>query len=127
VRPDTESAAAFFAGFVAGEGTFTATRGRRFLFAVGLGGVDGAMCEHLRDFFGCGSVHRAPRRKPHYDDEVTFAVRALPDLVERVVPFMDEHLAPSYKCDQYLRWRADLLDYWEHRARRPSRRGSRQP
>jgi hypothetical protein len=127
VPPATEPGAAFVAGFVTAEGSFISTKPNRFGFAVGLGGVDGAMCEQLREFFGCGSVHRAPRRKPHYDDEVTFAVRALPDLVELVIPFMDEHLAPSYKRDQYLRWRADLLDYWEHRARRPARRVSRRP
>jgi hypothetical protein len=38
--------------------------------------------------------------------------------VEVVVPFMDEHLPPSHKRGQYLAWRAELVDYWEHRARR---------
>jgi hypothetical protein len=45
-------------------------------------------------------------------------VRALPDLVEVIVPFMDEHLAPSYKRIQYEAWRPALLGYWEHRAKR---------
>jgi hypothetical protein len=40
------------------------------------------------------------------------------DLGEVVVPFMDEHLPPSHKREQYLVWRAQSLDYWEHRARR---------
>jgi hypothetical protein len=31
---------------------------------------------------------------------------------------MDEHLPDSHKRTQYLVWRAQLLDYWEHRARR---------
>jgi hypothetical protein len=47
-----------------------------------------------------------------------FAVNALPDLVEVVVPFMDEHLPPSHKREQYQLWRADLLEYWEHEAKR---------
>jgi hypothetical protein len=34
------------------------------------------------------------------------------------VPFMDAHLPPSYKREQYLAWRGRLLDYWEHRAKR---------
>ena len=34
------------------------------------------------------------------------------------MPFMDEHLPPSHKREQYLVWRAQLLDYWEHQARR---------
>jgi hypothetical protein len=31
---------------------------------------------------------------------------------------MDEHLPPSYKRDQYLRWRVELVTYWEDKARR---------
>ncbi len=76
------------------------------------------MCEALRDFFGCGSIVDAPRRKPHYDDESAFVVQSLRSLVEVVVPFMDEHLPPSYKRQQYLAWTARLLDYWEHKAKR---------
>lgn len=105
------------AGFVAGEGCFTATS-RRFAFSVGLGRVDRGMCEALQHFFGCGSIVDSPRRKPHYDDESTYIVRSLPALLEIVVPFMDEHLPPSYKRIQYESWRAALLDYWEHRAKR---------
>ena len=65
-----------------------------------------------------GNVRLYPRRKPHYDDEVVFAVRKLRDLVEVVVPFMDVYLPPSYKRQQYLEWRATLLHHWEHRAKR---------
>jgi hypothetical protein len=58
------------------------------------------------------------RRRPHYDDEVAFVVTRLRDLVEVVVPFMDDHLPVSHKRVQYEAWRADLLAYWEHQARR---------
>jgi hypothetical protein len=34
------------------------------------------------------------------------------------VPFMDVHLPPSYKREQYLEWRVRLLHFWEHRYRR---------
>jgi hypothetical protein len=30
-----------------------------------------------------------------------------------IVPFMDEHLPPSYKRQQYDEWKRQLLDYWE--------------
>jgi hypothetical protein len=72
----------------------------------------------LHQFFAVGHVRRYTRRKAHYDDEVHYCVRKLRDLVEVVVPFMDEHLPPSYKHQQYERWRAKLLDHWAHRARR---------
>jgi hypothetical protein len=71
--------------------------------------------------FGVGHLVRSPRRKPHYDDEVQFFVASTRELVEVVVPFMDVHLPESYKREQYLEWRARLLDYWQYRYRR--RRG----
>ena len=117
--PATE-VADFLGGFVAAEGCFTHS-GRRFRFAVQLGAVDGGMCGVFADVLGCGTIHRYPRRRPHYDDEVVFAVQSLADLVEVVVPFMDVHLPASYKRVQYLAWRAELLDAWEHRSRRPRR------
>lgn len=110
--------AAFLAGFVVAEGCFTRNGEKRFLFAVGLGSSDGEFCRALPALLGVGSVHTHPRRQPHYQDEVTYAVRALPDLIEVVVPFMDEHLPPSHKREQYHAWRADLMEYWETKARR---------
>lgn len=76
------------------------------------------MCHALQAFFGVGNVYEYRRRRDHYDDEVVFSVQSLRDLVEVIVPFMDEHLRPSYKREQYDAWRAELLDYWEHRAKR---------
>jgi hypothetical protein len=113
----TESVAAFLAGFTAAEGSFFVS-GRRFTFSVGLGASDIAMCTLFRDFLGRGSVSRSPRRQPHYDDECAFMIQSLQDHVEVTIPFMDEHLPVSYKREQYLVWRAALLEYWEHRAKR---------
>lgn len=118
VRRDTDLSSVV-AGFVAAEGCFTGTSDdRRFVFSVGLGASDIGMCEMLLAFFGVGSITYFPRRKPHYDDEVAFFVGSARELVEVVVPFMDEHLSASYKRVQYLEWRARLLDHWDHRARR---------
>jgi hypothetical protein len=119
VRPAIEDAAAFLGGFVAAEGSFNASGDPpRFSFTVGLSASDSGSCVAFRDFLGVGRVHWSPRRKPHYDDEVTFAVQSLRELVETVVPFMDEHLPVSYKREQFVAWRERLLDYWEHRAKR---------
>ena len=118
MRPATEHIADFIGGFVAAEGCFTGDGDRRFRFNIGLGACDYGMCELVHAFFGVGYLTRSARRKPHYDDEVQFTVQAARELVEVVVPFMDVHLPPSYKREQYLVWRAQLLDYWEHRFRR---------
>ncbi len=88
------------------------------MFEVGLGASDREMCEVLQTFLGVGHIYDSPRRRPHYDDESSFRVQALPELLDVVVPFMDAHLPPSYKREQYLAWRERLLDYWEHRAKR---------
>ena len=77
-----------------------------------------ALVDLFHEFFGCGTAPGIDGRRPHFDDEVVFVVRRMRDLVEVVVPFMDDHLPPSYKRDQFERWRAHLLDHWDHRARR---------
>jgi hypothetical protein len=119
VQPAIDALAQFLGGFVAAEGTFGSGGIQpRFRFAVGLGAIDASICELFHQFLDVGHVYWSPRRKSHYDDEVTFAVQAMADLIEVVVPFMDEHLPVSYKRQQYLAWRAELLDYWEHHARR---------
>lgn len=116
MSPATELAA-YIAGFAIAEGTFIRSS-NRFAFAVSLGAADHMMCLLLRDYFGVGRVRTYPRRRDHYDDEVVFSVQSLRDLVEVIVPFMDEHLRPSYKREQYDAWRAELLAHWESKAKR---------
>jgi LAGLIDADG endonuclease len=118
VKPGGELAA-FIGGFVTAEGTFVCGGPRSaFAFAVGLGAADSATCELLLNWFEVGRLQRHERRKPHYDDEVAFTVRRFHDLIDIVIPFMDEHLPRSYKRQQYEAWRAQLLDYWENTAKR---------
>jgi len=113
----TDTRAAYFSGFVCAEGSFIRS-GNSFRFAVSLGATDAASCSQLADFLSVGTITTSRRRRAHYDDEVSYHVQALPDLIDVVVPFMDTHLPASYKRDQYLVWRAALLDYWELDARR---------
>jgi hypothetical protein len=116
---EIQSEAAWIGGFVAAEGTFVRTgAGRKFSFGVALGALDSESCDRLHAFFGAGSIVRSVRRRDHYDDEVQFQVRSLKDLVHIVIPFMDAHLPPSYKREQYLQWKLELLHYWDKGARR---------
>lgn len=107
----------FFGGFIAGEGYLRAGV-TSFDCTVALGGRDAAMCHELHAFLGVGHVRRYPRRRDGYDDEVVWTVRSLRQLVQVVVPFLDEHLPASHKREQYLAWRTALLAYWDGRARR---------
>jgi hypothetical protein len=115
---ETDAAAPFAAGFIAAEGTFLRTAKPSFSCVVALGATDRCGVELLHDYFGVGHVRWFPRRKPHYDDEVRWTVKALRDLTGVIVPFMDVHLPVSYKRAQYLEWWSALLDCWEHGARR---------
>lgn len=117
MQPATDLAA-FAGGFVAAEGCFTGTGQSRFRFAVHLGASDGDMCWAFLAWLGVGPVYTYARRKAHFDDETVYSVNSIPDLVEVVVPFMDEHLPFSYKRKQYEVWRATLLEYWELKAKR---------
>lgn len=117
MRPAGETAA-FVGGFVAAEGCFLHVAPRRFAFAIALGATDERLCRWLPAVFGVGTTTLRARRREHYQDEITYRVDSLIDLVEVIVPFMDEHLPPSHKRRQYLVWRTALLDYWEHGARR---------
>ena len=117
--PPVTDVAAFVAGIVVGEGTFVASGSPpKFRFAVALGAQDTETCRRLHAFFGVGSLNNAARRRPHYDDEVIFAVQSLRDHLAVTIPFMDEHLPESHKRQQYMVWRAALLEYWEHHAKR---------
>jgi len=93
VQPDTDALAAFLGGFVAAEGCFSGTaKGNRFILEVSLGASDRAMCEIVADFLGVGHIYDSSRRQAHYDDEAAYQIQSLRDLVEVVVPFMDDHL-----------------------------------
>jgi len=119
VRPATDQLSDFVAGFVAAEGTFFRSGiPPKFAFAVGLGAADAESCEQLRSFFGVGHVTRSARRKPHYDDEVTFSIQSMRDHLAVTIPFMDAHLPESHKRAQYLAWKAELLAYWDRSAKR---------
>lgn len=83
-----------------------------------MAGIDHGMVEFAAEVLGVGRVYSYPRRQPHFHDESIFAVRPIRELAEVVVPFMDVHLPPSKKRQQYLAWREQLLAHWEHDARR---------
>lgn len=114
--PDTDTRA-YLGGFTAAEGYFGRTSDA-FAFRVAVGSKDIGMCELLRETLGVGRVYAYPPRREGYEGSAVFGVRSHPDLVNVVVPFMDKFLIESYKRQQFMVWRAALLDFWEHRAKR---------
>lgn len=114
--------AAWLGGFVAAEGNFgvyqSGHSSKKFVFKVELGARDPLPLEQLRRVLKVGRIEYLGRRKDHYDAAARFRVISLRDQVSVIVPFMDEHLPPSFKRQQYLAWREELFDYWEHHAKR---------
>ncbi len=119
MKPATKTRLDFLGGFVSGEGYF-GIHGNppKFRFAIGLGAQDYDICIVFQETLGVGRVYWYERRKIHYDDEVSFVVQSLKELIYTIVPFMDDHLPASYKRVQYEAWRKELLNYWETRARK---------
>lgn len=116
MRPVGELAA-FLGGFAAAEGCFNRNKAK-FRFAISLGASDEGMCQVWASTLRVGSIYTYARRMEHYDDETVFVVQSLSDLVNTVVPFMDAHLPRSHKRRQYLKWKRELLSYWEQDAKR---------
>jgi hypothetical protein len=50
-----------------------------------------AALDLIRNFFGCGRVICNPRRDNHREALARYSVKARRDLVEKVIPFFDEH------------------------------------
>ena len=104
-------------GFVDGEGCFSIgfvrqpdRPGRRGYttgfqvsheFAV-TQGVSGVAClDHLRDFFGVGSVIPNRRYDNHREDMLRYAVRRRNDLLETIIPFFRGHPMLSPKQQNF--------------------------
>jgi hypothetical protein len=115
-------------GFVDGEGCFSVGfvrqdgGGRRrgyklgyqviHRFAVVQGARSRACLEELREFFGAGRVYGNPRRHNHRDDLVQYIVDRRADLVERIIPFFEEHplrTAKRYDFEKFAQvvWMVD--------------------
>lgn len=93
----------------------------RFVFKVELADDDRVTCDLLRTFLGVGTVRWYPRRAERFKDVVVYALSARADLVDRVIPFMDSHLPPCHKRQQYDVWRDALL------TQEPGRRAGGRP
>lgn len=118
VPPATELAA-YVGGFTAAEGCLVCTEGgTRFSFAVGLSASDLVSCELLLAYLGVGASTGHLDGRPTRTMPLVSPSAPCLSWCTSLVPFMDEHLAPSYKRVQYEEWRAELLEYWEHRAKR---------
>jgi hypothetical protein len=101
-------------GFVDGEGCFSVgfvrqlggvrRRGYRtgwqvaHEFAVAQGASSIGCLYELRSFFGVGAVFANARHDNHREPMHRFVVRRRADLLERVIPFFEEHPLRSSKC-----------------------------
>ena len=88
-------------GFTDGEGCFsasvfrnkTSTLGWQIFpeFVLTQGISSRSALEEVQTFFGCGKIYKNQRKDNHREDLLRFCVRARIDLLERIIPFFEEH------------------------------------
>ena len=88
-------------GFTDGEGCFsasvfrnkTSTLGWQIFpeFVLTQGISSRSALEEVQTFFGCGKIYINRRKDNHREDLLRFCVRARNDLMERIIPFFEEH------------------------------------
>jgi hypothetical protein len=119
------------AGLVAGEGSFSITRGRptsegtatqRFVFDLRMASRDRALLLELREVLGFGSVTDYAARNKRWLPMTALRVHSRKAHVAATIPFMDAYLlAPTQKRLQYDRWKSALLAYEQEHPRRIGR------
>ena len=106
-------------GFVDGEGCFSVPIFRNATtrlgwqvqpeFAVVQGARSVRVLHELKQFFGCGHLGENRRRDNHRESVFRFSVRSRCDLIERIVPFFEEHPLRTAKRQEFDRF-AMVLD-----------------
>ncbi len=109
------------AGFVAGEGSFMVTKQQpgfadgdprlRFVFAVCVAERDRDLLERLQRRLGFGSICLQRSRRLRWQPTTTLTVNSRRAHRLSVIPFMDRHLLPSAKRDQFDQWVAAMDAY----------------
>ena len=88
-------------GFVDGEGCFSISVVRnagcrlgwqvQHEFSVTQAAPSRSALETLQQYFRCGRIIENRRRDNHREPLLRYSVKARPDLVERIIPFFEEH------------------------------------
>jgi hypothetical protein len=109
-------------GFVDGEGCFSApvvrspkmTLGWQVqpAFAVVQGASSRQVLDDLVDFFECGGVYLNRRHDNHKEDLLRYEVGARRDLVERIIPFFNQHQLRTTKKRNFEKF-ATIIDLME--------------
>lgn len=108
------------AGFVAGEGCFywqrDTTKKEIFQFCVDVHKRDPIPLHTLTELFGGEVLHFDSR-----GDMIRYQITSLYLLAELIIPFMDKYLCcvKSHKNEQYLEWRAVIVQRHAKAIRKP--------
>lgn len=118
----------WLAGFTDGEGCFLLQSGNRHgkwtgftaTFRIKLRADDLPILEKIRDYMNCGTLDmvNASRKKERRDKpQALFAVRAVPDLLFKVIPIFDTCPLRAKKARDYETWKlgVELLNKVQQR------------
>lgn len=98
-------------GFIAGEAHFSFYRPKRggivVQLSIGLHENDTAVLEMIQQVLG-GIIYKQPSKKAvHYRVSSKKEVAAL-------ITFCDKYLLPSHKREQYMVWKAQVMEHKSH-------------
>jgi hypothetical protein len=122
-RPGIEQ---WVVGFVDGEGCFSISvvrnRGCRLgwqvqhEFSVSQAASSHSALELLGRQFGCGKIIENTRRDNHREPLLRFSVKRRMDLVERIIPFFEEHPLVTTKAEDFMKFAAVVraMELGEH-------------
>ena len=100
-------------GFVDGEGCFTISffthsKSRLRLkwqvfpeFVISQGARSKTALEDIQKFFGCGALYQNKRYDNHHEHMMKYVVRNREDLLERVIPFFENHSLKTAKKNDF--------------------------
>ena len=110
----------WFAGFVAGEGSFQIRQRSDGSFicelAILLRDDDLSMLIKIQETLGMGTLHRGPSRRLNQNPQALWRVCGIDDLV-RLVEIFDTHSIRAKKQGDYEIWRDAVLEISKGRAR----------
>lgn len=107
----------FISGFVAGEGSFSASKNKdrphkRYRFGITMAQRDGKILKKIKKYFkNAGKYYETESRQEEWKPQAIYTVQDIPHLIKIVIPFFKKHnFKEAHKQKQFDEWKKRLLD-----------------
>lgn len=110
----------FIPGFVAGEGSFSASKNKnrptkRYRFGITMSQRDGEILKEIKRYFGgAGKYYETEARDEDWKPQAIYAVQDIPSLVKVVIPFFETYdFKQTHKQKQFDEWKNQLYTEYD--------------